>query len=149
MARSRRDFDLCMHLCHRISCESWLECLHLLYVVASGAQPCLLAPARLDHLPQTIVNDTGRQFEGLSPHPCFVLDGCFIFFQVSLALSKTARVDVLRWDGRWTVLEIDGKGHDFQNDRRRAFEVAIPVRRLDESELLDLCGSLVRYRKAG
>lgn len=139
---SRSDFALCESLCHLISCDSWLESLHLLYLLACGAEPCLLAPERLGRLSVPVVSDTGRNLRGLNPRPCLVLDGSFYFFQVSFILESLVRVDVLRWDGCWSVLEIDGRGHDSFGDRQRLNGLQLRVERIDERALLELCEEL-------
>ena len=148
MVHSREDSDACRAISHRISCESWLEALYLLFLQASGAKSALIAPETLGRLHQPIVDDTGRRLTGLNPRPCFVLDGSFHFFQVSFYLSRVMRVDILRWDGSWSVIELDGRGHDPASDLERERELGLPVTRFRAQDVISLCQDLTRSRRA-
>lgn len=144
----RKDSNACQAMSHRISCDSWLEALYLLYLQASGAKPALIAPETLGRLHQPIVDDTGRRLVGLHPRPCFILDGCFHFFQVSFYLSRVIRVDILRWDGSWSIVELDGMGHVSSNDVDRERLLGLPVTRLRPSDVILFCQDLTSWRHA-
>ena len=144
----RSDSNTCQAISHRISCESWLEALYLLYLQASGAKPALIAPETLGRLHQPIVDDTGRRLVGLNPRPCFVLDGCFHFFQVSFCLSRIIRVDILRWDGSWSVVELDGMGHISSHDMERDRWLGLPVTRFRSCDVISFCQNLTSFQQA-
>jgi hypothetical protein len=133
---SRPDHERCHHMCHQIRCDSHLESLYLAALLAQGAEPCLIAPASLARPPHTVMDDAGRMMVGLQPRPCFFLNGCHQFFQVSFKIPNLVRIDVLRWDGAWSVLEIDGKGHDTSGDWVKERQLQIPVRRMTGVELV-------------
>jgi DNA-binding XRE family transcriptional regulator len=131
----RADFRLCEYLCHRISCDSNLEPLHLLYLLSLWAEPGLYTPALCGHTRWPIVDCKGTKEVGFRPRPCMRLDDTFYFFQVSFRASSVMRVDTLCWDGAWYILEIDGRGHDFTGDATRARELELPMRTLNTDEL--------------
>ena len=136
--QNRGDFDLCEYLCHRISCDSNLEPLHLLYLLSSGAEPGLRAPYQFGHTRWPIVDCKGRREVGFRARPCMVLDDTWYFFQVSFKPSRTIRVDTLCWNGSWYLLEVNGKGHDFSKDRKNAAILQLPLKCLTTQQLIGL-----------
>jgi hypothetical protein len=140
---ARPDVGLCEEICHRISCDSSLESLHLLYLLASGAKPALHGPETLGRLPQAVTDDRGKELVGLRPRPCLVLDSSYYFFQVSFRFSSVVRYDVLIWDGKWSTVEINGDGHDPTRDHWKAEALGLPMSYLHESQLVLLAEQLV------
>ena len=72
-----------------------------------------------------------------------ILDGTWYFFQVSFKKNGTHRVDALCWNGSWSVVEINGAGHDSSRDEERAREIGLPTRYWTEQQLIEMVeGSL-------
>lgn len=145
---AREDFELCECLCNQIACESALESLFILYLLAKGAIPGLHPPAVLGRTPFAIVDDTGWREVGLRPRACLILEQRYYFFQVSFRRDRTARFDILRWDGTWSAIEINGSGHNDKSDfwKRESFD--IPVYYLSELDLIRNCEKLVLEKSA-
>lgn len=135
---NRDDFDFCEYLCHRISCDSKLEPLHLLYLLSSGAVPGFRAPYQFGHTRWPIVDCRGRREVGFRPRPCMLLDGTWYFFQVSFKASPIIRVDTLCWNESWYLLEINGQGHDFSRDKRNAAVLELPMKCITTQQLTGL-----------
>lgn len=136
--QSRIDYSICEHLCHTMSCDSHLEALFLLHLQAVGARPALVAPLLLEPLPHPVVSCSGEALVGLRPRPCFFYHHTYYFFQVSFRLSRIVRVDVLKWNNGWQVVEFDGQGHGATLDSHRDLELQLPVKRVSETELVEL-----------
>jgi transcriptional regulator with XRE-family HTH domain len=136
--QQRKDYPLCEQLCHHVSCDSNLEPLLLLYLLSKGAKVGLRAPYLFGHSRWPIVDCSGNIEVGQRPRPCMILDSTWYFFQVSFKASSTIRVDALCWNGSWSILEINGKGHDFSNDRSRALELELPTTGMTDQQLKDL-----------
>jgi transcriptional regulator with XRE-family HTH domain len=136
LVRTRSDFALCEYVCHKTSCDSSLESLLLLYLLALGAKPGFYAPAHLGRTPHPIVDDRGRQEVDVRTRPCLMIDQKYYFFQVSFSVSRVVRVDVLRWDEGWSVIEIDGSGHDDRLDSWKEQAINLPTMHLTESDLI-------------
>lgn len=135
----RDDFEACDYLCDQIAVGSYLEAIHLLRLLAQGAKPALVAPAWLPSAP-LLVNPETREQVGHRPAPCLILNDAFYLFQMSFQTPRIFTVDVLCWDKRWFVIEIDGEGHDFTNDAEREAAIGLPFTRYRASDLerLDL-----------
>lgn len=141
---ARPDFAYCEFVCNKISCDSSLETLFLLYLMARHAAPGFFPPSALGRTPNAIVDDRGRTQVGLRPRPCLVFEKKFYFFQVSFSLSRIVRVDILRWNDGWSVLELNGAGHDGREDWCRKEELGIDVTYLSEADVVELCERLLR-----
>lgn len=144
LAKQRTDLRLCEQTCHQIPCDSCLEAFFLLYLQAVGAKPCLLAPSSLGRLPHVATSCDGAYPVDLRPRPCFVLEDTYYFFQVSFRVSRLIRVDVLKWSAFWSVVEFDGEGHNSYRDSIRDSELGIPVKRINQMELLEIVGKLLK-----
>ena len=145
---ARQDFVLCECICHQIPCESALEALFLLYLLARNAKPGFLQPSSLGRTPHPIVDDRGREEIDTKARSCLILDSRYYFFQVSFAVGKTVRVDVLRWDEGWSVIELNGPGHDERQDPWKGSSLELPVHYVSESELVFRCQRLEMERAA-
>ena len=136
LVKARSDFTLCEYVCHKISCDSSLESLFLLYLLALGAKPGFYAPAHLGRTPHPIVDDRGRQEVDVCTRPCLMIDQKYYFFQVSFSVSRVVRVDVLRWNEGWSVIELNGTGHDDRLDPWKEQAINLPTTCLTESEVI-------------
>lgn len=130
---ARPDFALCDFLCDRIAFDSYAEVLFVLHLLADGAEPSLVAPTWLGMpTPRPIVEPDLKLPVGHRPSPCLIKGKDFYFFQVSFETPRLYTVDALQWNEKrgWTVVEIDGGGHDFQFDAVREAAIGLPVRRI-------------------
>lgn len=132
---ARDDIRISEHLCHKVSCESSLETLFILYLLSLGAVAGLRAPCLFGHNRWPIVDCQGIEEVGNRPRPCLVLGQTWYFFQVSFKASKVMRVDVLRWGGRWSIIELNGRGHDSRGDSTRGQELEMPITFWTEDQL--------------
>lgn len=144
--RRRPDFSDLEFLSEYIANGSGDESLFLLSLLLEGAQPCLLSPMVLGHLHHPIVDPRNRSYVGNRPFPAFLLDGRAYFFQVSVATPRVYTVDVLKWDGEWSVIEIDGLGHDDRYDRERTESIGWPVIRLQEVDVVNRCRQAIGWQ---
>jgi transcriptional regulator with XRE-family HTH domain len=134
--RRRSDFLDCQFHCGQTALESADEVPLLLRLLDAGALPAYYPPLWLGSLRHPIVDPLTREHVGHCKLPCWALPGDFYFFQVTLSTPKYYRVDVLRWNGSWSVLEVDGKGHNGSLDAARTEALGIPVRRLTPTEII-------------
>ena len=125
--RTRPDFPVLRAFVSRISCSSAWEALYLLALLDRGAQPAAIVPYSLDAFPCRIVEGKSRKSVGQLPHLCLLLDGAIYFFQEDLLPSTLYTVDVLVWKDGWSVLEIDGPGHDPTRDPERTLAIPLPI----------------------
>ncbi|MFA5505825.1 MAG: helix-turn-helix transcriptional regulator [Vulcanimicrobiota bacterium] len=135
---TRVDGDLCEHFSHLVCCDSKLEALHLLHLLSLGGDPGLWAPAEFGHTYRPIVDCRGYKETGARPRPGIFLFDTWYFFQVSFKANTLIRVDLLCWKQGWSVLEINGFGHDASLDHLRGRELGLPVTYIDESKLLGM-----------
>lgn len=135
--RQRPDFEVCEFFCHAIALESYLEALYVLRLIAEGAKPALVSPAQLGRTPHSIVEPRSRDCIDHHRLLCLVDNGVFRFFQVSFSTPQVYRVDCLLWDRGWSVLEIDGGGHDSSQDIGRSQALGMKVERLSCQEILE------------
>jgi hypothetical protein len=133
---SRPDYQVCEQACHQISCDSSIEALHLLVLLASGAEPLMVRPLEFGQPPHPICDPQLMNQVGHRLHPCLKLNEAFHFFQVSFQADSVLRVDVLRWDDKWSVLEINGLGHDYRKDHDRAARLRLPVHWFSEEDII-------------
>jgi transcriptional regulator with XRE-family HTH domain len=131
----RKDFTSCEYLSHKLALGSYAEAVFALHLQAAGAVPGLVAPARIYPTPHAIVDPTDMTPVAHRPMPCLALGSALYFFQASLAASRLFTVDCLKWDDSWSVIEIDGEGHDFTNDSERTAALGLPVIRISAVEL--------------
>lgn len=142
----RPDYHRCAHFSALVPCDSELEALSLLYLLAQGGVPCLVRPLLLGYISRKPVDPETMEGVGHRPCLCLNLGDNFYFFQVSLATPRVFRVDMLRWNGEWRVMEIDGKGHDNSHDESRAHLLAIPTTRLSTEQLVSQIQTFLRRR---
>ena len=128
--------------------DSNLETIYWLRL-AGQASPHWLAPLECNFRLHPVVCPRTGQSWGDLPHPCLITEKPFraIFFpQVTLLVNGHAhRPDCLVcWGEEWSIIEIDGKGHDSTNDSQRDAERRMPVLRLDTAAALsgDLWGAI-------
>ncbi len=126
---TRADFAECEHLCHQLALGSSDEAMFVLQLIAAGARPMYVVPGYLPSTPRQMVDPQDCSPVSHRPFPCFWLDGGLYFFQVSFSTPRLYTVDVLRWQGRWMVIEIDGKGHDSTFDAERSVALQLPTLR--------------------
>ena len=130
---ARADFAICDFLCDRIAFDSYAEVLFALHLLANGAVPSLVAPAWLGaQTPCEIVEPELRNAVGHRPTPCLIHGENFYFFQVSFETPRVYTVDALSWSraSGWSVLEVDGGGHDSRYDAERETAIGLPTRRI-------------------
>lgn len=142
--RRRPDFPLIQKFCHHVRCDSYLEALHLTCRLVEGATPGLLEPARFDPTPLHIVDPRTRKYVGSRPHLCVVQGANYDFFQVSFLGHIVHRVDVLRWNGGWRVIELDGEGHSSLGDPEREKAIGLPTTRLKSEDVVRMGWELIR-----
>ena len=135
LVEQRSDIATCAFFCERTRCDSYLEALHILYLLALGAVPCLKTPALLGHPPAALVDPRSKKEVGHRKHLCLALGHQRLFFQMGLATTQMLVVDVLSWNGEWRVIELDGAGHDSSLDTARDQLLGIPVQRVLAYEL--------------
>lgn len=137
--RKRKDLPLVRRFLREVACESKLEALLILALLARGARPIWDSPLAVGFREWPIVL-RGRQ-AGDCLHPGLELDfpglKVVIFFQVSMQVRKGwIRVDGLvavREFGartRWVVGEVDGPDHVEEKDRERQVRHELPEVRL-------------------
>lgn len=136
--RARPDFGLVNYFSEAIASGSAEECLYLMHLLAQGGQPGWLVPTSLGWLPHPVVDPDTREWVTHRPLPLVVVGQSYYFLQVSFATPALYSVDVLRWDGRWTVVEIDGEGHRGEGDEEKEAAVQLPFERIKTAELLRL-----------
>ena len=140
----RTDSRVCQEFCNQLRLDSYLECLYLLYRLAGGAIPGLVSPSYFAPTPLPIVDPTTRKYVGARPHLCLLEGNDCEFFQVSFLLKRTHRVDLLRWEGFWSVIELDGRGHDPQPDLTREAAIGLKTNRLQTEDVLTLAWKVCR-----
>lgn len=133
--RRRSDQESVEFFLHNTAFDSGLEVLHALYLLAQGATPVMVTPALLDHLPQSPTDPATFHRVGHRPHLCLHLGDRFDFLQVSFRVPGFFRVDVLRYEDGWRILELDGPGHTSDSDPDKQ-AIGLPISRFTESELL-------------
>ena len=133
---ARKDFAQCDYLCDQIAFGSYAEVLKALHLLARGARPALVAPSWIQAaLPRPLIDPRTREHVGHRLSPCLIFEQGFYFFQMSFETPRTFTVDVLCWRNGWTVIEIDGDGHNFANDSEREAAIGLPFVRYRASEL--------------
>lgn len=142
--RGRPDFALVNYFTAQLSCGSAVECLYLLSLLARGGQPALAPPLGFRRLPHPVVDPITREWVCHRPFPAIVLGEAHHFFQVSMLTPRLYTVDVLRWDGAWTVVEIDGRGHDGRGDQERDQAIGLPVKRLSGNDVIEIARDALR-----
>jgi len=135
-------------LCEQLALDSSLECLFLSSLFAEGAEPLVLAPYSLPpRLPQQVICPLRKVDVGFRPFPCVKTHKRLYIPQVAFATPSTFVVDFLcHQDGKWSALEIDGRGHDDKRDREKERALGISVTRLDEGEVLKRVHTVLRRR---
>ncbi len=138
--QKREDYDVCIALAYQIVAESAEEALYLLRLMAAGALPCQMAPAELAKLPITLIDPVDRSDVSFRQVACLAFESEFYFFQLTLeGPGWQYRVDALRWkDDGWSVIEIDGYGHDAAADSQREKDIGLPTVRLNVAQLSNL-----------
>lgn len=133
----RSDSARCWDLAQEISFDSSLEVLNFLTSLASGARPALITPASLGHTPRALVDPKTRREVGYCYQHCLVGSNSVEFFQQCFLVEHTVRVDVLRWNNGWSIVEINGKGHNCAFDEQRASALLLPTSWLTEEDVIE------------
>ena len=142
LVRKRPDYKRVEYFCHNLGLDSYLEAMFVLVLLAKGAIPILIAPLQLGHLPRPGIDPANFAEVGHHRHLCLNFEEIYYFFQVSFRASRILRVDVLVRDETWSVIEIDGAGHDQGKDASR-YELELPVTSLTEFALLQTAREFV------
>ncbi|MGE0490606.1 MAG: helix-turn-helix domain-containing protein [Vulcanimicrobiota bacterium] len=142
----RGDTDLCAFFCEELACDSAEEFLFILCLLLQGGTPGIASPNRYCHPPHPIVDPTNRDPVGHRALPAIFLAGQPHFIQASLATPRLYTVDVLRWNGSWSIIEVDGTGHYNPEERERTRALAVPIERLTTEDVLALAWRLVSGR---
>jgi transcriptional regulator with XRE-family HTH domain len=140
----RPDFPLCQQFSHKVRCDSYLESLYLMCRMFEGTTPSLVEPARFEPTPLPIVDPRTRKYVGARPHLCLTDGKTYDFIQASFFGPIVHRVDILRWEGRWRVIELDGEGHSTDCDAEREKAIALPTTRLKTADVVRFGWDLVR-----
>ncbi|HIB68290.1 MAG TPA: XRE family transcriptional regulator [Phycisphaerales bacterium] len=136
LVRKRPDYERVEYFCHNLALDSNLEAMFVLVLLAKGAVPILIAPLQLGHLPRPVIDPSNFAEVGHHRHLCLKLQENYYFFQLSFRASRILRVDVLLRDETWSVIEIDGAGHNHSQDGSR-YELELPVNSVTEYSLLN------------
>ena len=145
LLKKRPDFEELNSFCETVSLGSGLECLFLTALLLRGAEPATLSPSLVPpRLPHDVVCPRTRESVFFRPHPCLLTQRAIYIPQVTFATPRFYTVDFLRNCGEaWSVIEIDGAGHDFRGDRARTRTLGIPVERLSEVAVLKVVGDIL------
>lgn len=125
--------------CEDVSLDSALECLFLNSLFAEGAVPLVVPPYALSpRLEQPVVCPQKKTEVGFRPFPCVELRNALYIPQVTFTTPKTFAVDFLRYlNGKWTAIELDGRGHNSGRDAEKEQALAVPVLRFNEEKVLE------------
>ena len=134
--RKRKDFAYLNFFCERLACGSAEECVYLLGLLALGGDPGVVEPNRYGRLPLPIVDPATRKCIEHQPFPCILEQTRVHFLQVSFLVGQVHTVDFLRWESGWSIVEVDGRGHDGTFDRERDQALDVSVERLSTEMLL-------------
>ena len=133
----RSDAELVAFFCEELACGSAQEFVYLLTLLVRGGLPGLSPPNRYAHPPHPLVDPTNREPVGHRAVPAILMDGFPHFIQASLATPRIYTVDVLRWTGSWSVVEVDGRNPEKDQ------AVAVPVERLTTDQVIELAWRLL------
>ena len=128
-----------------LSIGSSLECLYTMTLLARGANPAFLAPdTLLPRLPNPVVCPQTRKTVGHRPIPCLLTEEGVYFPQLSFSTPRIYTVDFLRHRKElgWSVIELDGRGHNSNGDRERADALKLRLIRYSENDVLGIVGKL-------
>ncbi len=131
--RTREDFADVHYVASRLQADSYAEVLFMLRLLEAGAEPVFLPLGRLGWLPVPAVKADSREEIMHRPLPALYHQQVVYFFQVAFATPQIRRVDVLAWhtdDKAWVIYEIDGAGHESDEDKHRSAVLRLPVFRL-------------------
>ena len=147
LLQQRGDFQEVNSFSERVSLDSADECLFYTSLLAQGAKPAMHPPYALSpRLRHEVVCPDTREPVGFRPFPCLVTDEGLYFLQVGLATPRLYVVDFLRHhEGRWSVVEIDGDGHDSSYNIEKDAALAVPVLRLSEEQVIESAGRVLSF----
>lgn len=139
IVRGRLDFKKVNAFCEKLSVGSALECLFVTDLLATGARPAYVAPYWLPpRTPLATVCPKTREQVGHRPFPVLIANNGVFVPQVSFLANRVYTVDFLRhFEGNWSVVEIDGRGHRDHGDAERGAVLGLSVLRLTESEVVE------------
>lgn len=119
--------------------DSSLEVLAILKLLASGAQVAYESPAMHGYWGDDIVEPSFYRSIVAWNRPALITESAVLFPQVSMSAGRLIRVDFLvchkgpEDTPSWTILELDGGGHQPDHSREALFHRVI---RLSESDVL-------------
>jgi hypothetical protein len=141
----REDHRVCHRFLELARPESGHEVLFWLLLLAAGAKPCRLSPAKAGFRRLSVVDSATKNLRGDLRLACLELEGpgyrLLFFPQVTLDTRKSYfRLDALVCLRRgrtrfWFDLEVDGQGHDPRFDLEREGMIGLPTVRIDTHEL--------------
>jgi len=147
--RKRPDYPALCAFTSRVALQSGHEALFYLALLDRAAQVRCISPYSLDAFPCKIVDPRTRKNVGQLRHLCLHLDGTYYFFQIGLMPGSVYCVDVLVWrDGVWSVLEIDGEGHDAGGDAERDAAIPLAVTRWSAGDVENFARGVERRSRA-
>lgn len=136
--KRRDDFGELNCLAEKVALDSADECLYFSTLLALGGKPAMRAPYTLPpRLAHEVVCPLTREPVGFCPFPCLVTAEGIYFPQVAFVTPRPYIVDFLRHhQGRWSYVEIDGRGHDSRYDAEKERALGMPVKRLSGEDVL-------------
>ena len=145
LLQQRGDFQEVNNFSEKVALDSADECLFYTSLLAQGAEPAMHPPYSLaPRLQHEVVCPVSREPVGFRPFPCLVTDEGLYFLQVALATPRLYVVDFLRHhEGRWSVVEIDGDGHDSTYNIEKDAALAMPVLRLSQEQVIKRAGRVL------
>lgn len=148
MVHSRSNWVAINAFSEKLSLGSSLECLFVTSLFADGAEPAFVVPAALPpRTPLPIVCPQTRAHVHCYSFPCLLLRGAALFPQVSFEQGRVYTVDLLQHlHGAWSVIEVDGRGHDGEEDDARTAALGLPVTRMTEAEVLERARAVIRSK---
>ncbi len=135
----RRDFQQLNFFCEHLANGSGDEALYLMRLLDKGGEACLAQPI-MGHLARPLVDLRTQDYVGNRYLPAIRLGEVFYFIQVTFATPRLYAVDFLRWKDGWTVIEIDGDGHDSRGDQEKMRAIGLPTIRVRDVLSTDLPG---------
>lgn len=147
---SRPDAPFLEYFCHNVQFDSGLEVLFLMHLLAQGAKPMWGVPLALGHLPHPVIDPRNFEEVGQRQHLCLGREDTIYFLQVTFRCTETIRVDILRrYRGGWSVVELNGRGHDGSKDSFRALLLGLPVLQINEAEVVERVTYVINERESG
>jgi len=129
--------------------DSYLELIFSLHLLEAGAQPGWCAPQLMGFTTLPVVDPRDRDIVGHRSRPSLLFNGWLFFPQVSvLTRKRIMRLDLLagrrlRNSVYWLDVEVDGEGHDPNEDWVRTSELPFPIHRVQTRKVVS--GEFLSY----